>query len=217
MASQTWRATSGSSRITILQEIAPLIAAGARPAAAAHARGKVRLGGPGGDPETLRAVVRPDVRDGFTAKQRVDEPQRLLQPEGALAHAAAELEAERAGLQFDPRRSHAQDGASATGMVQGHGQLCREARVPKRVGPDHEAEGGPGRPPRPGRQGEPALMDGRPRIAEVRQEVVERPEVVVAEVVDKPGCIAHRSPIGALAPDGHTELHGVTRRTRLRN
>src|SRR3970282_1372248 len=91
------------------------------------------------------------VRDALTVEQATDEANRLVEPVQSLAEARAEVEPKGVVLPLDPAPAEAEDRPSVAHVVQGGGQLRRQAGVAEGVGTDQQAEAHVARQRRPRR------------------------------------------------------------------
>ena len=184
-------------------------------AGAADQDRQVALDGPRQDDRVVERVGRPDVVDGLAVEQPADEPDRLVEPVEPLPDAGPEVDPERVVLALEPGAADPEDRPAVADVIEGRRQLGGEARVPERVGPDHQAEPDPGRQRRPRGQGQPALEDGlAPRPLD-RHQVIPRPERIPARRLGLQGGVAEAGPVGGLRPELGPEL-GRHRSTLIR-
>ena len=152
--------------------------------------------------------VAPAGRAGDLAavEQAPDSGNCLGEPVETLAEAGPEVDPERLVLTLEPRPAEAHDRPAATDVVDGRDRLRREPRVAERVRPDEQPEPDPLRRLGQGGQRGIALEDRLVRLAEDREDVIPRPEGVVAELVGPLAGRQERRPVGRLAPQIDAQL-----------
>ncbi len=141
--------------------------------------------------------------------ERPDGADRLVEPVESLPGTAPEFDPELTMLELEPRAADAEDRPPSRRVIESGHDLCHEGRVAERVRPDHEADLYPLGGHRPGRDRGPALEDGLVRVPEDRLDVIPRPEVLVAQTVDRLCRVEQLIPGGSLAPEVDADLEVV--------
>src|SRR5205085_8667460 len=114
-------------------------------------------------------------------EERADGCRRLVKPVQAFTEAATKLDAVGGVLRLEPSSADTEEGSSATGVVKGGDHLGDESWISEGVGADQQPETDPAGDLGPGGQRDVTLEDRLVGIAVDRQQMVDGPEMVVAE------------------------------------
>src|SRR3954470_9812482 len=139
-------------------------------------------------------------RRGTAVENGADRGHCLVHPVKPLTGTPAEVDPVALMLVVEPRAAQSKDCATIRDVVQRRRELGDEARIAKRIGTDEEPEPDPCRRLRPRSERHPAFEDVLLGLAEDRVQVVPRPQVLVAELVNATGRALEAWPISALAP-----------------
>src|SRR5262249_55483088 len=137
-------------------------------------------------------------------EQALQDLQRLLE-RLETPRDGHEVEAEGLVLELEPARPDAEVQAAAAHLVDGRRHLSEDARVPVGVARDEVTDARSHRRLRERREERPPFQTGALRIDEDREEVVERPERVVAPVVGALPEVEEGGPFDELLPRLETE------------
>ena len=118
-------------------------------------------------------------------------------------------------LVVEPRAAEAEDRPAVADVVERRGHLGHEPGIAEGVGTDQQPQPDARCDLRPRGQRHPALEDRLLRLAEDRVQVVPRPEVVVAELVDALGGALERRPVGRHVPEQDAHRHAGFRGHRI--
>ena len=161
----------------------------------------------------VEAVEAPGVVEALAVEEAAHQPDGLVEAVQALAHARPEVDPERRVLAGEPGAADPQGRPAARHVVEGRRELGGVARVPERVGADHQSHLHAPRAGRHGAHGQPALQDRLLPWPEDGVEVIPGPDGVPAGILGGEGGREEARPVAGLAPELGAEAHG---RHRLR-
>ena len=122
--------------------------------------------------------------DAATVEQRAHGRHGLIHPRQPLTCATAKVDAVPIVLVLEPRSTETEDRPAIADVIERRDQLGHLCRIAERIGADEQPELRPTGDLGPRAERQPALEDRLLRLAKDRVQMVPRPEMLVAQLID---------------------------------